>query len=194
MKTWLLNPFERLAGWSALFYGLVIIFVTALIACCGNIHLDGVVDLHVTEQVSLGSCLLEGLIDWGCMAAFIYLAGLLFSRSSIRVIDVLGTQALARFPFLVSTLVSWLCFNSNILHYMEYTFLHRGEPVSITAMDVFLFGCVMLVTLVMTIWTIYLMYKAYSVSCNVKGAKGIGSFTAALIFAEIGSKWLISLI
>src|SRR6218665_1367606 len=116
MKTWLFNPFERLAGWPALLYGLLIIVVTALVACGGGIHLDGVVDLHVAEQVSLSGSLLEGLINWLCMVLFVYLAGLLFSRSSIRFIDVLGTQALARFPFLISVGVSWLCFNANILH------------------------------------------------------------------------------
>jgi hypothetical protein len=39
-----------------------------------------------------------------------------------------------------------------------------------------------------------LMYKAYSVSCNLKGPKAIFSFTAGLIIAEIISKvgiWLL---
>jgi hypothetical protein len=194
MKTWLFNPFERLAGLPALVYGLLIILLTSAIAFLGNIRLDGVIDLHVTGRVSWQSCLLEGLLDWLCMAAFAYLAGLLFSKSSIRLIDVLGTQALARFPVLISVLVSRLCFNANILHYVEYAFLHQGEPVPVTAGDVLLFACMLLVTLVMTIWAICLMYKAYSVSCNVKGTRGITSFIAALIFAEVVSKLLIGLI
>jgi hypothetical protein len=37
----------------------------------------------------------------------------------------------------------------------------------------------------MLVWMVALMYRAYSVSCNTKGGKAIGSFIAALIIAEI---------
>ena len=43
----------------------------------------------------------------------------------------------------------------------------------------------------MTIWMIALMYKAYTVSCNVKGAKVVTTFILSLILAEILSKVLI---
>jgi hypothetical protein len=37
-------------------------------------------------------------------------------------------------------------------------------------------------------WMVALMYKSFSVSCNVKGGKAIGTFVAGLIIAEILSK------
>lgn len=191
MKTWLFNPFERVAGWAALIAGLAILFLTALTAYYGNIHLDGVLDLHVTEGLTLTTCLLEGLINWLSLSAFIYLAGLIFSRSVFRLVDVLGTQALARVPFFFSCLVSLLCFNADILHYFEHAFLGRGEAVTITAGDMALFAGMLLTTLAMTVWAVMLMYRAYSVSCNVKGTKAVLSFIGALLFAEIFSKLLI---
>lgn len=194
MKKWLFYPFELVAGWTALFAGLLAIVTTAVVATAGSIHLDGVIDLHVTNEVYLVTALLEGLINWLCMSLFAYLAGRIFSRSSIRLLDVVGTQALARAPFLISVLVSLLCFNDNILQYLNYVFMHEGEPAQIGISDVVLFACMVVAIILMTVWAIALMYKAYSVSCNVKGIRGILSFTVALIFAEILSKVMISFI
>ena len=51
------------------------------------------------------------------------------------------------------------------------------------------------VVIVLTlIWMVTLMYKAYAISCNLKGAKAIGSFIAGLIAAEVVSKLLLGLI
>lgn len=195
MKKWLFNPFELVAGWTALFAGMAVIVLTAFIAVAGNIRLDGVIDLHITEDVNLTTALLDGFVNWLCLGFFIYLAGLIFSRSSIRLLDVFGTQALARFPFLFSVLASLLCFNGNILRYLDHMLLHQDgpNPVSIGVADVLLFGCMILVTLLMTVWGIALMYKAYSVSCNVKGTRAALSFTACMVFAEILSKVILSL-
>ena len=194
MKKWLFNPFELVAGWTALLAGLIIIVATAALAVAGNIRLDGVLDLHVGNNVSFATCLLEGCVNWISISFFIYLAGLIFSRSSIRPIDVLGTQALARFPMLISCVVSLLCFNEKILKYLEYTFLHQGTPVTIGLADVLLFGCMIAFTLLMTVWYVSLMYHAYTVACNVKGTKAVISFIAGLVFAEIVSKIAISFI
>ena len=42
--------------------------------------------------------------------------------------------------------------------------------------------------LVFLCWEVYLMYKSYSVSCNVRGGMAIGTFVAGLFLAEILSK------
>ena len=51
--------------------------------------------------------------------------------------------------------------------------------------------------LLLLCWEVALMYKSYSVSCNVKGGKAIGTFIAGLLLAEILSKsalyWLLKL-
>ena len=50
------------------------------------------------------------------------------------------------------------------------------------------FSVVVGVILVALIWMIYLMYRAFSVSCNLKGGKAVVLFIAALIAAEVISK------
>ncbi|HOZ88475.1 MAG TPA: hypothetical protein PL029_11995 [Bacteroidia bacterium] len=192
MKKWLFNPFETLAGWSALIIGLGVIFITAVIAFYSNTRFDGVIDFHITTSTSLSGNITEGLIDWLCLSLFVYVSGLLFSRSSIRLIDVAGTQAMARFPCMLAAVFSFFFFNNNVLHYFKYKLLNTGQPVQITGSDILLFSLGMLSTFLMLGWMIVLMYRAYCVSCNMKGAKAVFSFVACVIFAEILSKILIS--
>jgi hypothetical protein len=191
MKTWLFNPFERLAGWNSMLLGMLVLLSSALVASFANLHFDGVIDLHFGESVKFTTTLTECTIDWLCLSGLLYLSGLLFSKSKIRPIDVFGTQALARFPFLISALFSLLFGEKKMLRYIEYKFLHLGEVVEITALDVVSFGLLMLITLVTLVWMIWLMFKAYSVSCNLKGTKGVVTFIGALILAEIFAKILI---
>ncbi len=194
MKKWLFNPFETIAGWQSLLIGLPVIILTSVIASVSGTRLDGVIDLHVSNAGSFIVSLTEGLIDWFSLSLFAYISGLLLSRSSIRIIDVFGTQSMARLPFLFACLFSFFFFDNNIIHYFEYRFLKMGTPIEVTATDVILFALGTLTTLLTVIWSIVLMYRAYSVSCNVKGTRGVLSFIGCVIFSEILSKVLISLI
>ncbi len=181
-----------LAGWTSLVVGVFVIFITAVIAFYSNTRFDGVLDLHLTTATSFTGNLTEGFINWLSLSLFVYLAGLFFSRSSIKIIDVIGTQAIARFPFMFAAIFSFFFFNNNVLHYFEYTFLKIGKPVQISTSDIFMFSMGTISTVLMLVWMIALMYRAYSVSCNIKGTKAVLSFVACVIFAEILSKILIS--
>jgi hypothetical protein len=46
----------------------------------------------------------------------------------------------------------------------------------------------------MIIWTVALMYRAYAVSCNIKGVKAVVTFIVSLIGAEALSKFAILLL
>jgi hypothetical protein len=46
----------------------------------------------------------------------------------------------------------------------------------------------MVVVVIMVVWTAALMYRAYAVSCNIKGARAVVTFIVSLIGAEVLSK------
>ncbi len=48
--------------------------------------------------------------------------------------------------------------------------------------------------LVMLVWMVVLMYRAYSVSCNLKGLMTIVTFIISLIGAEIMVKMALALL
>ena len=191
VRQYLFNPFRTLAGAKALFLGLVILFLTTFIGSLGSTHFDGVLDVHTGQNVPLWFFFAESLIDWLCMVLFLVFSALLISPTRWRFIDILGTQALARWPTIFSALVMLPDANRRFGQFLMDRLSQSSTSVTISSMDAVIFGIAAITTLVVIIWMVVLMYKAYAVSCNVKGAKAIVPFIVSIILAEILSKVII---
>ena len=191
LSQWLFNPFRFIAGFKALLLGLAIILLSAFLGWLSNTHFDGVIDFHTGLQGPLWFFFAEGLINWVCVAIPLFFSGLIVSRHSFRMIDVLGTQALARCPYLVTSLVMLPGANRRFAEYMTSKLGLGAAAVSINYMDMLIFAFAMLLSILMVIWMIALMYRAYAVSCNIKGARAIITFIIGLLSAEVLSKLVI---
>ena len=192
LSQWLFNPFRFIAGFKALSLGLVIIPISALICSLSNTHFDGVLDVHTAlETPPLWCFFAEGLINWICMAIPLFFFGLIFSRSSFRIIDILGTQVLARWPYLITAIVALPDANRRFSVYLTSEFGQSGSTATINYIDMMIFAFTIMVTITMAIWMVALMYRAYCLSCNLKGIKAIITFFASLIGAEVLSKFVI---
>jgi hypothetical protein len=191
--TLLFNPFVYIAGARALWLGLLGILLAGLIGSVAHTHYDGVLDTHTGAATPLWFFLAEGMVDWLCLAAALLVAGRIISKTSFRTIDVLGTQALARWPTIFVSLLTlpeaFRRFGQQILEQV----MKQGK-VEFNSADAVIFLAVVLAMIPLVCWMVYLMYRAYSVSCNVKGGKGIGTFIGGLILAEILSKIAIYLL
>jgi hypothetical protein len=194
LSQWLFNPFRFIAGFKALLLGLAIILISGLVGSFSNTHFDGVLDVHTGAAAKMWFFLAEGLIDWMCPAVLLFLFGLIVSRSSFRTIDVLGTQALARWPYLIAAVAMLPNANRRVLGYIVSKVKETAPAVTINPADVLVFGFAMIAVLLMTIWMIALMYRAYMVSCNIKGAKAVATFIVGLIAAEAISKFAMFLL
>ncbi len=169
------NPFKKWAGSIALGAGLLTICLAAFIGSLNNLHFDGVLDAHVGMPGTLGLFVVESLMDWLILGIVFLICGLVLSQSRPRAIDILGTQALARWPMVFVALLS---------------FMPGLEVADVTniSKELIVFG---LLALLFTIWMVALMFNAYKVSTNLKGAKLIVSFIAGLMAAEVISKLLL---
>jgi len=184
--TLMFNPFVYIAGAQALALGLGAIVLAALIGCRSNTHFDGVLDVHTGAVAPLWLFFAEGVIDWLCLSVVLWMCGRIISRSAFRTIDVFGTQALARWPTVLISLITLpKAFNRFGNELAEQ--LKRGKFDFNTA-DAFIFLAVALAMIPLICWMVALMYKSFSVSCNVKGGKAIGTFVVGLILAEVLSK------
>jgi hypothetical protein len=184
--TLLFNPFFYVAGVRALGLGLAAILLAALVAWWGNTHFDGVLDAHVGAAAPLWLFFVEGVIDWLCLALAVWVGGKIISRTAFRTIDVLGTQALARWPTLLISLIALpKAFQRFANELVEQ--LKQGKFEFKTA-DAIIFFAIVFGMFLFLAWTVVLMFKSFSVSCNVKGGKAIGMFIGALIVAEVLSK------
>ena len=192
--TLLFNPFYYVAGGKALGIGLAAILLAGLIGALGNTHFDGVLDTHKGAHVPLWTFLVEGIIDWLCLAAVLLALGKAISKTPFRALDVLGTQALARWPTVFVGLLmlpdAIRRFGAQVLNLLA----NPGAKPAINVADAVVCCLVVLASIPFFCWTIYLMYKSFSVSCNVKGGKAIGTFIAGLIVAEVLSKLCMALL
>jgi len=193
LSQWLFNPFRFVAGYKALLLGLAIILLSGFIGRLGNTHFDGVIDVHIGTKAALWYFLAEGIIDWLSIAIGLFFFGLIVSPSAVRMIDVFGTQALARWPYLITAVVMLPEANRRVGAYLMARFT-TGIRLAFNYTDMLIFGFAVIVSIFMAVWMVALMYRAYAVSCNVKGAKAVITFVVSLIGAEALSKFSILLL
>lgn len=195
LKQWLFNPFQFVAGSRALVLGLAIILISGFFGWLGDTHFDGVLDIHTGMEAPAWVFFAEGLINWLCVAVPLYFFGLIVSRSSIRVVDVFGTQALARLPYLIAALM-WLPDAPQRFGEYMLSQVSQGSAAATTIsyMDTLMFVVCAIVTILMVIWMVALMYRAYAVSCNIKGTKAVITFIVSLVGGEVLSKFAIMML
>ncbi len=196
--TWLFNPFHYVAGGEALAVGAAILVITSLACMASHTHLDGVLDVHPGTPLPAPGWfyLIEGPVDWLSISAVLLALGKLASRSRVRTIDVFGTQALARAPYAVLAVVFCLpgieSTTNRVLSALMRQAAGNNPLASVSALDLTVFLTINVLVLAMLVWLIALMYRAFAVSCNMKGGKAIALFIAGLTVAEIVSKIVLS--
>jgi hypothetical protein len=185
LRMWLFNPFYYVAGGTALAIGLPVTIVASLNGSLSLSHFDGVLDFHTGLGTPLWFYAAEGPIDWLVMSVLLLAAGWMISKSRIRVIDVFGTQALARTPTLMTALAAMLPGYQRQAARLAVLNLDAHSP------DLAAFIMVCIVTVAMIAWMVVLMYRAFAVSCNVCGAKAIVVFGIMLLVGEAISKMIM---
>ena len=182
---WLFNPYMRIAGGQALAIGLSVIVVSGMAAAAGGVHFDGLLDFHVGHTVSFWLPIVEGLVNWSVITALLVLVSFLVAPRTVRLVDIAGTQALARWPLLPAALVCTLPAvrraNEEAVAAVLEGRLAMPTPVGLVA-ALFAAACV--------IWMVALMWKAYSVSCNQRGGRAVALFVAAVVLGEAATKFV----
>ncbi len=178
------NPFEKIAGWQALLYGLVFVVLSGWIGKHAGLVFDGVIDAHLGKDVTYYQAFMQLAIDVVCAGVVMYVAGL-FVTKSFRFIDMLGTMTLARAPYILLSL-------GGLFVTVPETAELLANPYQIFTNPGFLLFIIL--TLPVLVWVVALMYNAWKVSTGAKGPKMIVGFIAGLFVAELISKILISIL
>ncbi len=186
MRKALFNPFIYLAGTKALLLGLSAMLLTAVIGYFSHVRFNGAIDMHFGGSTVFMTHLAEQLVDLLSLSLFFMLGGMLFSNSSIRLIDILGTVALARWPLLFTAIIG---FGIEMPPAADLTNIENIKN-AFTPLVIVLSG----ISVVFVIWMIALLYNAFSISCNLKGGKATLIFITCLILAEVVSVYIIHLL
>ncbi len=184
----LFNPFVFIAGAPALLLGLGVILLAAFFGSVSNTHFDGVLDTHTGRAVPWWFFLSEGVMDWVCLSLVLLIIGRILSKTPFRTIDLLGTQALARWPTLIIALLALPPAVQRFSNYLAARILHTGGAGEFNTADGVFFGAFTLGTILLVCWMVALMYMSFSFSCNVRGGRSAVGFIVGIIIAEILSK------
>ena len=84
----LINPFERIAGWEALLWGLAGMVVSTTLSYYSGWHYHGLLHFGPAPNPAWWYYAVEHFAVWMIPAVMFYLGGLLLSRSRIRMVDV----------------------------------------------------------------------------------------------------------
>ena len=183
---WLFNPFIRIAGGQALAVGLAAIVASGLAAAAAGVHFDGLIDFHPGYRVSFRVPIVEGLVNWSVITVLLVLVSFLVAPRTVRVVDIAGTQALARWPLLPAALA---CVPGPVREANDELVAAAVEgrmvtpPAASLVAGLFASAC--------AIWMVWLMWKAFAVSCNQRGGRAVAIFVAALIAGEVATKFLL---
>ena len=185
---WLFNPFVRIGGEQALAIGLAVIVVSGLVAAAGGAHFDRLLGFRAGFSVSWWVPVVEGLVNWSVISVLLVLVSLLVAPRTVRLVDIAGTQALARVPLLLAALA---CVPAPVRDANAELATAAAEgrislsmpPAAIVVAGLFALACV--------IWMVWLMWKAFAVSCNQRGARAVAIFVVAVIVGELATKFLL---
>lgn len=193
MKTFnlnlVLNPFERIAGFQALGWGLLGMVVSTVICYLSGWHYHGLLHFGPAPNPAWWCYAIEHLVVWIVPAVLFYLGGLILSRSKIRVIDVLGTVAFAQLPLILMNLFNLLPPIQNMTKVDM-----NIPPAELLAQPGFLVGVwLSLIGVVFLVWALVWMFNALKVSCNLKGYPLGILYCIAVFGGDVLCRYLIRL-
>lgn len=185
----LVNPFRYVAGGRALAVGLALIAAASCwlhaLGLCQNSYLhfgpapEGFA-LWRVAALQAGMWLAPALVLYGC--------GRLLSPSRIRLVDVLGTTALAQAPILLLLVPLSIAPLRSLLDRTAAGLLTGGtlpapgETAALVATGFWSLAALAL---------FYVRnYQAYALSCNLRGGRAVGSYIAVAALATLISQYL----
>ena len=165
----LFNPFTRIAGVKSLIIGLVVLFVLSFLSFITGTHFYGFYIIPAKDS-DFWVYLVENISNWVFISVFLFVAGLILSKSKIRAVDIFGTTLLSTIPLMIVPII-------RLIPALQ-TFVSQS----------FAMFAVTVVAIIAVIWTITLLFNAYKVSCNLKNEKLIVSFIVSMILSLLGTQ------
>lgn len=189
MKTLLFRPFEKYSEKQLFLTGSLFTILGAGAAYSFGLRLDGVLDAHLSKDVSLVKALVDNIISIACLFCVLFISAKMVNLKT-RAIDILNASMVARIPMYLLTL-----FNINQIISGPTEIFSQYKPEEIMAhisfSSLWIIVAFGLVSILFVVWYIALLYNGYKVASNGKGLKSIVLFIVSIVLAEILSKVLI---
>lgn len=183
----LINPFLYIAGGKALAWGLAIIAIETAWLCGIGFIQDSY--LHFAPAPAVNTLVKTAAMQlamWLSPALLLWLCGLMLSRSKIRLIDILGTTALAQAPLLLLLLPLSIGRLNDMLKAAAEAVRSGGVPELPTVL-LLLYGLWGLAVIIL----FYIRnYQAFSVSCNLRGWRAAVPLIVVVVLVTVLSQYI----
>ncbi|MBA2711156.1 MAG: hypothetical protein H0U57_11260 [Tatlockia sp.] len=108
----LINPFQKIAGIKALLLGLIVLILMSIVGSYSDVYIDGTFGYLFAENIKAIKpnfilLLYQNTVAILTLALLFFLISKLYKQKNLRIIDFLGTVALARFPILISLIFTF---------------------------------------------------------------------------------------
>ncbi|MCP9768399.1 DUF1282 domain-containing protein [Lacihabitans sp. LS3-19] len=185
------NPFNKIAGVQALGIGLTAIIIISIIAHFSGVTFPSIISAQTgTNAMSIPRLLVQNLGHWIIFSTIIYLFGVFASKSHIRAIDIFGTIAVSRIPFILFSFLGFLPIDGITQKISAAVKTNPADPnllSDVPLSEISILIVFALLTLAIAVWVIALMYNAFRISSNIKGEKSAILFIVAIILSSIFS-------
>lgn len=188
------NPFQKIAGWYALILGAITIIIMSYLGTIAKVYFPGIIDClnsvvvkNPKTPLNFYLLLYQNIICWLVLSILFIGIAKYLPNKKIRMLDFFGTVALARFPYLLLTLLL------SIIQIVNPSFmdidLSKGVEIHLS-MPMILFG---LFAAGFGIWQITTYFYSFKVSSGLIGKKLWIGFILAMVLGEAISWQLTTL-
>lgn len=193
--SFLINPFQKIAGVKALILGLIIMASMSYLGVIAKAYfpevlgfLNSTVVKNPKFQLNFFLLAYQNIVCWLTMSALYIIAAKILQPKKTRIIDFLGTVALSRYPYLVFTILT------SILVTLDPNFanvdLSHGYPMHNSMLK----NIFAMLFVVCAAWHIATYFYAFKESSGLHGHKLWLSVIVALILGDTISGFLTRLL
>ncbi len=184
------DPFGILSLKQSLYYGIAIIFISGLLNSISNTHFDGILDIHTGKPAPLLIFILEGFINLIVVSVVFFTLIKISLTTHVSFFEIFSQQSFARWPFILISFLSLSQFYQDIIRLIYQKYIELDKSVIISSNDFNLFLIILLIMMIISIWSLILMYNSFRRACDKGGIKVILLFITGIIISEILSKFI----
>ena len=181
----LINPFQKIAGVNALVWGMAVLIIMSYLGVVAKVYFPGVLSVlnasavaHQKIEINFFLLAYQNLVAWLVLSGMFLMSAKIFQQKRVRLVDFLGTVALARFPYLVLTLLM------SIIRVVNPGFLAIELNKGVSLQPSIAMSAFSAVVICLFIWQIATYFYALKESSGLIGKKLWLGFIVSLILSE----------
>lgn len=198
MKKLLFNPFEKYTEKQLFVTGIILAALCSLVAYYLNARFDGILDMHLVNDVRFEAPFIDNLINIVTLSMFLFAAAITVNKKT-RIIDILNTVLIARIIYCFLPIFNPEFISPGIDEKLLSIDPKEPQSLNLTALDftaigITAIGITAIVMIGALVWYIALLYNGFKTASNSKKVAHTIAFILAILIAEVVSSLLISTI